>query len=131
LRTADPYFNLKRLTIAILFAAIVVFVTHIPPDVMPKRLQASGLDKIEHVVAYGAITILFVLSLRVRFSLLSAVVLFLAISVVGAFDELTQPFFNRIASPMDWAADLSGIITTLLVFLFLQSRRNRVATGVD
>ncbi|MBW2331129.1 MAG: hypothetical protein JRF30_09450 [Deltaproteobacteria bacterium] len=43
---------------------------------MPERLQISGLDKIEHVLAYGAITILFVVSFRARPSLLSAAVLF-------------------------------------------------------
>ena len=74
---ADSYFNPKWLTIAILFTAIVVLVTHIPQEIMPERLQVRGLDKIEHFVAYGAITILFVLSLRDRFSLLSAAVLFL------------------------------------------------------
>jgi VanZ family protein len=114
---AKPTFNLKRLTIATVFTAIVVLVTHIPQEIMPKRLQISGLDKIEHIVAYGAITFLFVLSLTARFSLLSAAVLFFAISVVGALDELTQPLVNRIASPMDWLADIVGISIVLLAFV--------------
>ncbi|MBC8468992.1 MAG: VanZ family protein [Planctomycetes bacterium] len=114
---AKPTFNLKRLTIATVFTAIVVLVTHIPQEIMPKRLQVSGLDKIEHIVAYGAITFLFVLSLTARFSLLSAAVLFFAISVVGALDELTQPLVNRIASPMDWLADIVGISIVLLAFV--------------
>lgn len=114
---AKPTFNLKRLTIATVFTAIVVLVTHIPQEIMPKRLQISGLDKIEHIVAYGAITFLFVLSLTARFSLLSAAVLFFAISIVGALDELTQPLVNRIASPMDWLADIVGISIVLLAFV--------------
>ncbi len=47
----DPYVNLKWLTIATLFTAIVVLVTHIPQEIMPERLQISGLDKIEHIGA--------------------------------------------------------------------------------
>ena len=64
---AISYFNLKWLTIAILFTAIVILVTHIPQEIMPQRLQVSGLDKIEHFAAYGAITFLFILSIRARF----------------------------------------------------------------
>jgi hypothetical protein len=52
---ANPYFNLKWLTIATLFTAIVLLVSHIPQEIMPERLQVSGLDKIEHIVAYGVI----------------------------------------------------------------------------
>ncbi len=95
------YFNLKWLTIATLFTTTIVLITHIPQEIMPERLQISGLDKIEHIVAYGAITFSFILSLKARPSLLSAVILFFAISVLGAVDELTQPLVNRVASPID------------------------------
>lgn len=127
---AKPTFNLKWLTIAILFTAIVVLFTHIPQEIMPERLQISGLDKIEHFVAYGAITLLFVLSLRDRFSLLSAAALFFAISALGAVDELTQPFVNRTASPFDWLADIIGISVVLLAFIcFNQSKRQAVTNA--
>ena len=114
---AKPTFNLKRLTIATLFTAIVVFVTHIPQDVMPELLQVSGLDKIEHIVAYGVITFLFILSFRARLSLLSASLLFFAILALGALDELTQPFVNRTASLTDWLANIIGVSGVLLFFL--------------
>ena len=114
---AKPTFNLKWLTIATLFTAIVVLFTHIPQEIMPERLKVRGLDKIEHFVAYGAITILFVLSRRDRFSLLSAAVLFFATSALGAVDELTQPLVNRVASPVDWLADIVGISVVLLAFV--------------
>ena len=127
---AIPYLNLKWLTIAILFTAIVVLFTHIPQEIMPERLQVSGLDKIEHIVAYGAITILFVLSFRDRFSLLSAAILFFAISALGAVDELTQPLVNRVASSVDWLADLVGISVVLLAFVcFNQSKRQAVTNA--
>ena len=114
---AGSYFNLKWLTIATVFTAIVVLFTHIPQEIMPERLQVRGLDKIEHFVAYGAITLLFVLSLRDRFSSLSAAALFFAISALGAVDELTQPLVNRTASPVDWLSDIIGIGVVLLAFI--------------
>jgi VanZ family protein len=98
---------------------------------MPERLQICGLDKIEHFVAYGAITFLFVLSLRDRFSVLSAAILFFGISVVGALDELTQPLVNRTASPIDWLADIFGIIIVLLVVIFLNSSKRQAVTNTD
>jgi len=92
---------------------------------MPERLQVRGLDKIEHFVAYGAITLLFVLSLRDRFSLLSAAVLLFAISALGVVDELTQPLVNRTASPVDWLADIVGISVALLIFIFFNHSKRQ------
>lgn len=128
---AKPTFNLKWLTIATLFTAAVVFVTHVPQDVMPELLQVNGLDKIEHIVAYGAITILFVLSIRARPSLLSAAILFFAISVVGAVDELTQPFVNRVASSADWLADIVGISVVLLAFVCCNHSKRQAVTNAN
>jgi VanZ family protein len=116
---ANNYFNLKWLTIATLFIAIVILLTHIPQEVLPTQLQRGGLDKIEHIAAYGAITILFVLSLKARGSVLSASFLFFAILAVATFDEFTQPFFNRTASFIDWVTNIVGIITVLLSFILL------------
>ena len=128
---ADTYFNLKWLTIATVFTAIVVLFTHIPQEIMPERLQVRGLDKIEHFAAYGAITILFVLSLRDRFSLLSAAVLFFAISALGAVDELTQPLVNRTASPFDWLSDIAGISIVLLAFVCFNHSKRQAVTNTN
>lgn len=114
---ANPYFNLKRLTIATLFTAIVVLLTHIPQEVVPSGLQVSGLDKLAHALAYGAIAILFVVSLRASPSLLAASFLFFAILAIGTLDELTQSFVGRTASLADWLANFLGIVTVLLFFL--------------
>ena len=128
---ANPYFNLKWLTIATVFTAIVVLFTHIPQEIIPERLQVSGLDKIEHFVAYGAITILFVLSLRDRFSLLSAAAIFFAISALGAVDELTQPLVNRVASPMDWLADIVGVSVVLFAFVCFNHSKRQAVTNAN
>ena len=113
---AKNFFNIKWLMVAVIFTATVVFLTHIPEDAMPSQLQVIGLDKLAHILAYGAITYLFVLSLRTCPTMLSASLLFFAILAVGAVDELTQPFFNRTASLADWLADIVGISGVLLFF---------------
>ena len=128
---AKPTFNLKWLTIATLFTAIVVLVTHIPQEIMPERLQVRGLDKIEHIAAYGAITFLFVHSLRDRLSFLWAVILFFCISAVGAADEITQPFVNRVASPVDWLADIVGISLVLLAFICFNHSKRQAMTNTE
>ena len=75
-------FYTKWLIVAVVFTAIVVFITHLPPEVLPNQLQASGLDKLQHVVAYGVIMFLFILSLRTSCSLLSALLLFIAVALL-------------------------------------------------
>ncbi len=112
----ETRFNTKLLTTAILFTAIVLILTHIPKEVIPSQLQENSPDKLHHVVAYGVITFLFLISLRTSPTMLSALLLFLAITVLGAFDELTQPFVNRTASVTDLAADIVGILSALLFF---------------
>ena len=77
---------------------------------MPEKLQDNDLDKLQHIVAYGIITLFFVLSLRNSFSLLSTVILFFTILIIATLDECTQPFVNRQASLIDWLADMIGIV---------------------
>jgi len=118
----ETYFNIKLLITAILFTAAVLVFTHLPQETMPSLLQKDGVDKLEHVLAYGVITFLFLISFRTSPTMLSALLLFLAVSVIGAFDELTQPFVNRTASVTDLAADIVGILTALF---FSTVRRRR------
>lgn len=113
----STYFNIKWLTVAVTFTATVVFLTHIPQEAMPSQLQVIGLDKLTHALAYGAITYLFVLSLRTCPTMLSSLLLFFAILALGAIDELTQPLVNRTASLADWLANLIGVSGVLLFFL--------------
>jgi len=111
------FFNRKWLIIAVIFTAIVLVLTHLPQEVMQTRLPVRGLDKLAHALAYGAITILFVVSLRACPSLLSASFLFFAILAIGTLDELTQSFVGRTASLADWLANIVGIVTVLLFSL--------------
>ncbi len=112
----ETRFNIKSLITAILFTAAVLVFTHLPQETMPSPLQKDGIDKLQHVLAYGVITFLFLISLRTSPTILSALLLFLAVSVIGAFDELTQLFVNRTASVTDLVADIVGILSALLFF---------------
>ena len=112
----ETRFDIKLLTTAILFTSAVLVFSHLPQKTMPSPLQKDGVDKLQHVLAYGVITFLFLISLRTSPTMLSALLLFLAVSVIGAFDELTQPFVNRTASVTDLAANIVGILSALLFF---------------
>ncbi len=117
----ETRFNIKSLTTAILFTAAVLVFTHLPQEKMPSPLQKDGVDKLEQVLVYGVITFLFLISLRTSPTILSALLLFLVVSAIGAFDELTQLFVNRTASVTDLAADIVGI----LAVLFFSTMRRR------
>jgi len=118
-------FYTKWLIIAVVFTAIVVFITHLPPEALPNQPQVSGLDKLQHVVAYGVITFLFIISLRNSCLLLSASLLFIAVLTLGAIDELTQPLFNRTASFTDLLADIIGFITVIFFFICFKNTKSQ------
>jgi VanZ family protein len=110
----NNYFNIKWLVLAVTFTALVLLLTHIPKEVMPSQLQENSHDKLHHVVAYGAITFLFILSLKSSPSMLSTLLVFFALLAIGIVDEITQPLVNREASFTDLAANVIGIVTILL-----------------
>ncbi|MHC4538043.1 MAG: VanZ family protein [Planctomycetota bacterium] len=118
----DNYFDIKWLVLAVTFTTIVLLFTHIPRESIPSQLLESGLDKLYHVVAYGAITFLFILSLKNSPSVLSYLLLFFAILVIGMADEVTQPLVNRQASYADLAADAISIVTVLLLSVVCKRR---------
>ena len=124
-------FKVKRFIIAVSFTVILIVTTHIPQEFMPNRLENIGLDKLEHFVAYGIVTLLFILSLKNPFTLSWAVIFFFIISGIGAADELSQPLVNRGCSLFDWLADVIGIITVLLSFLYFTSSSRRASPNVD
>jgi len=124
-------FNIKWLVVAVVFTAAVVLFSHLPQEVTPSRLEAMDLDKLQHILAYGAMTVLFVLSLRRFPSLLSVALLFSAIIGVGAVDELSQPLVNRTASLADWLADVIGIIIALATFLCVSQSKRQASLNVD
>lgn len=117
----------KRWLIAWLASlGVVLTLTHIPQAAMPEFLSEHMLDKLEHVLAYGTIAILFLLSLPERSRPATFVIGLVGLAVIGAVDEITQPFVNRVASVGDYAADVIGML--LACAIFLVKRRFRFDT---
>ena len=128
---AKHYFNTKWLIVAVIFTATVVLLTHFPSNEPKLCILWTCLDKLGHALAYGAITLFFILSLRSYLTLLSASILFFAISAVGAIDELTQPGFNRTASLTDWLADIVSIFAVLLFFVCFKTCQHPTSDDSD
>jgi VanZ family protein len=110
-------FRPRWLMLTLLVAVVVLGLTHIPGQRIPRVLQVRYLDKAEHVVAYGLIAGFFLLSLKrpVRPAVLLMGLAILA--ALGALDEATQPFVNRVASVSDYACDLIGVAIPSVVLL--------------
>ncbi len=124
----NHYFEIKWLSLAVVFAGLVILLTHLPPEFMPSQLQTSGLDKLLHGVAYGTISFLFVLSVKRLFSLRSALLILLILLALGLVDEITQPLMNRIFDFADLLADMIGIVTILSLSILGKHPLHKIKT---
>jgi len=122
----NTVFEPRRLAVAAVGLLIVLGLTHIPQEVMPRQLQGHFIDKLEHAVAYGTITLLFLWAFRRPPGPKALLILLVVGMAVGALDETTQPLVNRIASTRDFAADCIGIVLVCAVYLMMRlCRRER------
>lgn len=122
----NDYFEIRWLVLAVALTAIVLVLTHIPQELTPSQLQASGLDKFLHAAAYGAITLILVLSVKASFSLRSALLVLFLLLGVGSLDEITQPLVRRQASIGDLLANAVGILTVLLSSIAYRQQLQRL-----
>ncbi len=102
---------------------LVLVLTHIPQEALPRALHGHLLDKVEHMGAYGWVAILFLLSLRDPVRPIPAVAGLLVLAGIGVVDETTQPLVNRTASVSDYVSDLIGIALAGAVFLIRRRRK--------
>lgn len=113
---------------SLLLIGAIFLLTHVPDEVAERVVPILGLndyvDNILHAVAYAALALLFVSwssSSRPRWAPLIALVL---IMLIGAVDELTQPYFGRSRRWSDWASNVGGAAVALLCWLrFRRSRK--------
>jgi len=115
-RTWQSPFRPRGMVLTLLATVCVLGLTHIPQSSVPRVFQVNGLDKLQHVVAYGLIAGLFLRSLRTPAHPAVLVIGFVVLAAIGALDELTQPWVNRTASVLDYLSDLAGVAIAYLVF---------------
>lgn len=104
------------------YTVLLVVATHYPkPAALVGKNPPS--DKLLHFVAYGALGLLTVATLRGygRWSRLNVGRLAAGLAVAGILDEATQPLFSRHADPLDWVFDCVGIAGGIVCFAALNS----------
>ena len=111
------YFRPRWMRLTLLAAGVVLGLTHIPGQNIPRVPQVHYLDKAEHIAAYGLIAGLFLLSLQRPVRPAVLLLGLAALAALGALDEATQPLVNRFASVSDYACDLIGMAIPCAVFL--------------
>ena len=106
-------FDIRWLAVAIFCTAATLVLTHLPQETIPSVLRKSGLDKLQHALAYGVIMLLFLMALKTPSNVLSVMRLFLVVAVIGVIDELTQGFADRTPSIADFAANIVGMLVVI------------------
>jgi VanZ family protein len=120
---------LRRLiTIAlILYWAFALTMTHLPK---PPPIGPPVSDKLIHFLAYGLLSGLLFLAVwmsRPNLRYMPAIVLGIIVAY-AAFDELTQPIFNRDGEFADFLADsAAGVIAVGVLGLIRHFATSRIA----
>lgn len=118
-----PSFYKNRLVLAFLALIILLVLTHIPQKSIPYVFGWFNSDKAIHVVAYGVLTALFILAIRPPRRWISYIGLLAVFLVIAALDERTQAYVGRTVSSIDWAANIVGVVTTMIISLLLRRKR--------
>ena len=121
--TITPSFYKKRLSVAFLALIILLVFTHIPMKSIPVDLNRFGLDKAIHAAAYGMLAALFILAIRPPRRWISYIGLLAVFLVITALDERTQAYVGRRVSSMDWAANIVGVLATMVMSLLLRRKK--------
>jgi VanZ family protein len=104
-------------TATIVYACILVFMTHYPKPGEFERFLGATPDKTLHFLAYGVLAMLSAGTLATAGRWVPPAVgrLAAALAALGVVDEATQPLFSRAADPLDWVYDCVGIAAGLAV----------------
>jgi VanZ family protein len=113
--------------VLVLYWGFALTMTHIPH---PPPIGPPVSDKLIHFLAYGLLSGLLFLALwlsRPSLRYLPLIVLGVIIAY-AAFDELTQPIFNRDAEFEDFLADsAAGVVAAGVLGLIRHLNRPRIA----
>jgi VanZ family protein len=114
------------LWVACLTAAFVT--THLPPPAVPARPIIN--DKVLHFAGFVVLAVLTIWRIADhdrRIVAKTALFWLLVLVAYGIFDETTQPYFRRTFEWLDWAADIGGAATGVLITMLCH--RHTVKTG--
>jgi VanZ family protein len=107
-------------TLATVYIAVLFTATHVP---MLPTSGFSWMDKVEHLVAYGLLTLWVLVGWELTVGVLQAKHYF-AVWLTGTFyaaiDEVTQIPVGRTCDVNDWAADVVGIAFGLIAFRMIR-----------
>jgi VanZ family protein len=124
------FFHLSAVATAA-YTLLLLCATHYPK---PEQLLGphAPSDKTLHFLAYGGLGLLAAATLATsgRWSMTRALILGAGLAAFGAADEITQPWFQRAAEPLDWVCDCLGIaagIVVVALIVAISQRRHRPA----
>ncbi len=123
--------QLLRFAAVARFATIVLLIsmfvgTHIPYDV---HYGVATSDKTIHFWAYLSLAFFLLTSWELSIGRLQPIhyfVVWLAGTLYGAFDEITQIPVGRTCDGVDWVFDVLGVIAGLAVFRILRPAIDRL-----
>ena len=111
----------KTIVISALYLITLFTFTHIPIPQVVYRANVS--DKWLHFLAYLNLTFLMWFSInpdrKTNWRNWVTYLILLAAVILGATDELTQPYTGRTCDILDFLADAEGILAGLIIFAFL------------
>lgn len=111
--------------IGVLAAVVILSLLPVPPQ----PVKFNGVDKLEHSLAYAALTFLLCLGfLPSGAKPLPGLGLAAAAFLLSAFIEIVQPFVGRTFDWFDMASNAFGVISGWLLYLVTRrTLRNRSA----
>ncbi|ODP38070.1 VanZ family protein [Sphingomonas turrisvirgatae] len=108
----------------ILFWAALLFALVMSLLPQPPVLPMQPTDKVQHMLAFGTLTLL----LSIGWPRLAWWSTAIVMGIFGALIEAAQwalPTLNRVADVQDWYADMIAVGAVLLVLGLIRSGRNR------
>lgn len=114
--TRHPWAARAR-TLAVAYLLLLAGATHLPQVNMP---PIGASDKLYHFVAYAALAVVVLAGWELTLGTLQPKHFFavwLAGTLYGAIDEITQSPFGRVSDASDWMADCLGVVIGLVTYL--------------
>jgi VanZ family protein len=112
----------SQTALGVYWTALLV-ATHLPVDA--PFVPGSTFDKLYHVLAYAVLSLLLATVWQLAGGHLmrrQLVLVWLAVVLYGAVDEITQMWVGREASLLDWLADGAGAACGIVAFVWLRRK---------